>query len=350
MRAVISYENVAAAAEAIELQGVKPTIERIRDRLRDQGFGRGGSATTVSMHFNRWKEGRPDSGARSVHSITDPLWIAAQSVRDQVRQELQKAFDAMELKVREDAQQQVNSAFAEARRASEELVLAEQRARDKHEEATAQSDRADAAARQAATAQALLDKAEADLNEQHQQLATTLTRADAAVAAAQAAQTQIAAELDRARTETARRQTELTQANTQLDVLQRAILESEARNAEERQLLTRRIDTLVDSLNAAMSREADATRDASVQAERARALDRKVAQLEDALADARKAESRWQDEALKQSRHFEQLQQEIQTFRASQGTQEGSVERLAEQIRHIEQLILRKQGGKEQKK
>ncbi len=349
MRAVISYEDVAAAAEAIEQQGVKPTIERIRDRLRDHGFGRGGSATTVSMHFNRWKEGRPASGGRPAPSPSDPLWIAAQSVRDGVRRELQAEFDALEITVREAAQQQVDSAFAEAHRASEELVLAEQRARDKHNDANAQSARADAAVREAAKAQALLDKAEAEVKALQQQLDTTLTRADAAVAAAQAAQAHLTAELERARADTTRLQQQSAQTSTQLDGLQRSILESEARNADERQQLARRIDTLVDSLNAAMRREADATREAGVQAERARALDRKVALLEDTLATARKTETRWQEEALKQTRRLDQLHQELQAFRAAQGTHGVSVERLAVQIQNIVELLQQEQDTKGKK-
>lgn len=347
MRAVISYEDVASAAEAIEAQGVKPTIDRIRDRLRSQGFGQGGSATTVSVHFNRWKEGRPAHGGRPLPSVSDPLWIAAQNVRDEVRREIQAEFDLMESKVRNDARQEVESAFSQTRIASAELTLAEQRVRDKQEEAKRQSDRADAAVREAAKVQTLYSKALADLNEQRQKMESIVARSDASVTAASSAQAHLAIELERARTESTRWQNELTRTNEQYSVLQKSLLENESRNANERQQLTHRIGTLEDSLNVVMVREAEATRELSVQMERAMALERKTAQLEDGLASARKAESRWQDEAIKLSHLLEQLLKETQVFRAAQSAQGGSVESLAKQIQRIEKLILQKQNTNE---
>lgn len=338
MRPMITYEHVAAAAEALERQGVKPTIERVRGQLREQGLGQGGSATTVSAHLAHWRGNRPGAGAAAV-PLSDPLLRATQAVHEEVRRELQVAFDAKVQHLQADAEQRIQDAEHESLAARAALALARERESLLNQRADSLEARAEAGAREAAATQARLEQAGQAVVEVRGQLSAALEKANVEMAMARHTVELLTAEGAQHREAATRWQEQVTQTRAQVTDLQAAARETEARQGAERQQLTRRLDTLVDSLQAAQSREAEALREVGIVGERAAALARKGAELEAAWNAARQSEARWQNEVLRLTRLLEPLQKEIAELRAAQDAQATAAEQLADHLRRLETLL-----------
>lgn len=335
MRAVIDYDAVVAAAESLEKEGQRPTIDRVRERLREHGFGRGGSATTVSVHLRRWKASRIEvAAARPPTPLPDPVVRAAQAIREELVQEKNAEIEA----IREEARREVDAARQELAKARETLLardadLAEARSRFRELESVK-----DDALREAASEQARREALEAALGDARQRAENAEARADAALV-----QAREVVETERARLNEsiASKEAHLQLLQQTLDALRVDATATEKALVTEKTALARRLDTLIDSLNAAQSRAADALRDLAVQDERAQALTLRNGELERALAEARTAASRLEEEVLRLRRRLEQTEEEVRALRADD---RDAVRRLSQQIESLEGVLKRLDG------
>jgi len=89
----INYDDVAAAAEKLQLQGEAPTIDRVRVFL-----GGTGSNTTISKYLHLWRHNTSNVNKTenaSTISTLDPVQMAVKRVWQQLREEADAEIEAM---------------------------------------------------------------------------------------------------------------------------------------------------------------------------------------------------------------------------------------------------------------
>lgn len=94
----ITFEQVASAAEALEIEGVQPTIKAVRDRLTT------GSPNTIHEHLKKWKESKPAKVATPATlpdslnaAIAAAIAHAAKNAREEVETLLTQAQSETDL-------------------------------------------------------------------------------------------------------------------------------------------------------------------------------------------------------------------------------------------------------------
>jgi colicin import membrane protein len=103
--ALITYQEVAAAAEGIKAAGDKPSSRLVRERL-----GNIGSMGTITKHLQTWRDGQE----RRITTVTLPVTVQ-RSLLDFMDLELSNAKATLELEVAERQQEATDLAIENER-------------------------------------------------------------------------------------------------------------------------------------------------------------------------------------------------------------------------------------------
>lgn len=293
----ITEKDVWQAADALLLEGARPTIERVRQKI-----GRG-SPNTVQPHLDTWFKGL---GAR----IRDPgAFSASSDVPDPVTQAAKYFWDVARAEAGALIETQMATERAAIERARAELDQATEAFAQREVAMQAQVDTATSALtachqqmdslreREAQSRQALV-KAESEsvelraaLENQRQQLnearATFDEERREAASRAQASEQHWLMEVDRLRQDLKKAQGTSSSLNQQLGVLQESLVQASAEGSR----LAQHATALQDELARVTRQYTDARERGASLEDRVRQGDAEMANLKGALTEARRQRS-----------------------------------------------------------